>query len=208
MSATKYGQWRYLFVQQRKLEAALAAGVTSVRELAETLVRARPEPQLGLISLEDERVKREAFKKLLPLYTLKAAAGYFGQGEAVEPEAWIEADGVGQLNEQMFVCRAVGRSMEPIIHDGDYLVMRSRPGGTRQGKIVLVQYRGPADPDTGGAFTVKRYFSEKKADEAGEWRHTRITLSPENPSYSPIVLSSGDEEAVEVLAVFVAVLRG
>jgi type III restriction enzyme len=35
MSATKkYGQWRYLFVQQRKLEAALASGVRSLSELA------------------------------------------------------------------------------------------------------------------------------------------------------------------------------
>ena len=95
MSGTKYGQWRYLFVQQRKLEAALAAGVRSLAELAEASWFARPEPQLRLISLEDERVKREAFKTLLPLYTLKAAAGYFGNGEAVEPEGWVEADGSG-----------------------------------------------------------------------------------------------------------------
>lgn len=25
-------------------------------------------------------------------YSLKAAAGYFGQGRAVEPEGWVEAD--------------------------------------------------------------------------------------------------------------------
>jgi hypothetical protein len=131
MSATKYGQWRYLFVQQRKLEAALAAGVRSLAELADALVRARPEPQLRLVALEDERVKREAFKTLLPLYTLKAAAGYFGAGEAVEPEGWIEADGVGRLDEQMFVCRAAGRSMEPVIRDGDYLVFRAKPAGMR-----------------------------------------------------------------------------
>ncbi len=34
MSATKYGQWRYLFVQQRKLEAALERGVGSLGNLA------------------------------------------------------------------------------------------------------------------------------------------------------------------------------
>ena len=45
--------------------------------------------------------------------------------------------------------RAVGRSMEPMIHDGDFLVFRANPVGTRQGKIVLAQYRGPADPETG-----------------------------------------------------------
>jgi type III restriction enzyme len=207
MSATKYGQWRYLFVQQRKLDAALAAGVRSLTDLADALVRARPEPQLRLISLEDERVKREAFKSLLPLYTLKAAAGYFGNGEAVEPEGWVEAGGVGRLDERMFVCRAVGRSMEPTIRDGDYLVFRSKPAGTRQGKIVLAQYRGPADPDTGSAFTVKRYSSEKEGDDEAGWRHTRVTLSPTNPAYSPIILSERDAGCVQVLAEFVTVLR-
>ncbi len=208
MSGTKYGQWRYLFVQQRKLESALAASVKSLAELAEGLVVGRPEPQLRLISFEDERAKREAFKTLLPLYSLKAAAGYFGNAEPVEPESWVEADGLGKIDERMFVCRAVGRSMEPTIRDGDYIVFRAKPAGTRQGKIVLAQYRGLADPDTGGAFTVKRYSSEKTASDEGGWRHTRVVLSPTNPDYQPIVLSQDDAEHVEILAEFVTVLRG
>ena len=153
-------------------------------------------------------MKREAFKTLLPLYSLKAAAGYFGDGEAVEPEGWIEADGVGRLDEQMFVCQAVGRSMEPTIHDGDYVVFRAKPAGTRQGKIVLAQYRGPADPDTGGAFTVKRYSSEKERNEEGDWRHTRVLLSPTNREYSPIVLSERDAQTVQIIAEYLTVLRG
>ncbi len=208
MSGTKYGQWRYLFVPQRKLEVALAAGVKSLAELAERLVVAPTEAQLKLVAFDDERVKREAFRTLLPLYTLRAAAGYFGEGEAVEPEGWIEADGVGKLDERMFVCRAVGRSMEPAIHDGDYLVFRANPTGTRQGKVVLVQYRGVADPDTGGAFTVKRYSSEKEGDDEAFWRHSKVTLSPTNPEYSPLVLSKGDADSVRVVAEFVTVLRG
>ena len=208
MSGTKYGQWRYLFVPQRKLEVALAAGVESLAELAESLVVARPEPQLNLVALDDERAKREVFRTLLPLYTLRAAAGYFGEGEAVEPEGWIEADGVGKLDERMFVCRAVGRSMEPAIRDGDYLVFRANPTGTRQGKVVLAQYRGAADPDTGGAFTVKRYSSEKEGGNESDWRHTKVTLSPTNLEYSPIVLSKDDADFVQVVAEFVTVLRG
>jgi type III restriction enzyme len=207
MSATQYGQWRYLFVQQRKFEAALAAGVHSLSELADALLRARPEPQLRLISLDDQRVKREAFRTLLPLYSLKAAAGYFGNGEAVEPEGWVEVQGLGRLDHRMFVCRAVGRSMEPKIQDGDYLVFRADPAGTREGKIVLAQYRGPADPETGGSFTVKRYSSEKEADGEGGWRHTKVTLSPTNPEYSPIILSGDDAGAVEIVAEFLSVLR-
>lgn len=180
----------------------------SLAELAESLVVPLPEPQLKLLSFEDERVRREAFKTLLPLYSLKAAAGYFGRGEAVEPEGWLEAEGVGRLDERMFICHAVGRSMEPSIRDGDYIVLRAKPAGTRQGKIVLAQYRGPADPDTGGAFTVKRYSSEKAAVDENSWRHTRIVLSPTNPAYQPIVLDAEDEESVQVLAELVTVLQG
>jgi type III restriction enzyme len=207
MSATRYGQWRYLFAQQKKLEAALARGVKSLAEFADALVAVRPDLQLKLVSLEDARVKRDRFKTLLPLYSLKAAAGYFGNGEAVEPEAWVEAKGVGKLDDRMFVCRANGRSMEPSVHDGEYLVFRANPQGTRQGKIVLVQYRGPADPDTGGAFTVKRYKSEKTSDSDGSWRHDRITLQPLNPEFKPIVLTPESESDVTVVAEWITTIR-
>ena len=207
MSRTAYGQWRYLFVPQRKFEVAIQRGVRSLVELAQALVVPSPEPQLLLISLEDARVRREAFKTLLPLYSLKVAAGYFGNSEVADPESWVEVEGIGKLDERMFVCRAIGRSMEPTIRDGDYAVFRAMPAGTRQGKIVLAQYRGPADPDTGGAFTVKRYSSEKRETDKGKWRHTRIVLSPINPEYTPIIITDNTLEEFAIIAEFVAVLR-
>jgi type III restriction enzyme len=205
MSATLYGPWRHLFVQQKKFEVAIASGIATYAKLVAALA-VRPEPQLRLISIDDDRIKKEKFKTLLPLYSLKAAAGYFGNGEAVEPEAWIEADGVGRLDDQMFIARAVGRSMEPRIHDGDYCVFRANPVGTRQGKIVLAQYRGPADPETGGSYTVKRYSSEKIVDPEGSWRHDRITLSPMNPEFEPIILTPTAEDEVQVVAELIALL--
>ena len=138
--------------------------------------------------------------------SLKAAAGYFGSGEAVEPEAWVDADSIGRLDEQMFVARAVGRSMEPKIRDGDYCVFRGKPEGSRQGKIVLVQYRGPADPETGGAYTVKRYSSRIVAEPEGAWRHAEITLSPLNPDFKPIALTPESEGDVQVVAEWIGVL--
>lgn len=198
MSRTRYGPWRYLFVEQRKLERALAAGVRTFRQLVEALAIRPAEPQLNLISLDDERVKKEAFESLLPVYTLKAAAGYFGNGEAVEPEAWVPVE--GQLDKNMFIARAVGRSMEPRIHDDDLLIFRAHPAGTRQNKIVLVQYRGPADPDTGGSYTVKRYKSEKKSSGDDEWRHTRIVLEPLNRDYRTIILDPESEGDIQVIA--------
>jgi type III restriction enzyme len=38
MSRTSYGEWRYLFIPQKKLETALAGGVESVSELADWLL--------------------------------------------------------------------------------------------------------------------------------------------------------------------------
>lgn len=163
-------------------------------------------PSYQVISLDDVRVKREAFKTLLPLYSLKAAAGYFGSGEAVEPEGWVDASSVGNLDEGMFVARAVGRSMEPRIPDGGMCVFRANPQGSRQGKIVLVQHRGVSDPETGGAFTVKRYRSEKRVDGDGEWRHAQISLEPLNVDYRPIVLRQREEGDVVVVAEFLDVL--
>jgi hypothetical protein len=45
LSGTKYGEWRYLFVQQRKLEAALAKGVRSLADLAAALVVTPPQTE-------------------------------------------------------------------------------------------------------------------------------------------------------------------
>jgi SOS-response transcriptional repressor LexA len=85
--------------------------------------------------------------------------------------------------------------------------MRTKPGGSRQGKIVLVQYRGPADPETGGSFTVKRYSSEKSASGDGSWHHERILLEPLNPAFRPIELTAENEGDVAVLAEYVTTLR-
>lgn len=207
MSRTSYGPWRYLFLQQTKLEAALAKRVKSLAELSASLVEPQSEPQLRLVSIEDARVSREAFKKLLPLYSLKAAAGTFGGGEATEPEGWIEVNGFGKLDKEMFVARAMGRSMEPKIHDGDLLVFRANPTGTRRNRIVLAQYRGPTDPETGGSFTVKRYSSEKRAAEEGEWRHSGITLHSLNKAFAPIEIPPEKAEDFRIVAEFVSVWR-
>jgi len=104
------------------------------------------------------------------------------------------------------VAKVVGHSMEPRIYDGEYCLFRANPVGSRQGKIVLAQYRGPADPDNGGSFTVKRYSSEKMGDGNGGWNHTKITLSPLNPQFNPIELTAKSEDEVKVIAEFITVL--
>ncbi len=160
----------------------------------------RPRSRISVLPWDHPRARHEAYRTLLPLYSLEAAAGHFGAGEEVRPEGWIELGKRASLERGMFVARALGSSMLPKIHDGDYLVFRANPEGTRRGKIVLAQYRGPADPDTGGSYAVKLYDSAKIAGRDGTWRHEQITLSPLNPEYQPIVLTPKDAGAFRIVA--------
>ena len=151
-------------------------------------------------------VEELRFREYLPFYSLRAACGKFGDGEAVECEGWVKVEGCGHLDEQMFVVRASGRSMEPKIHDGDLCVMRANPQGTRQGKDVLAEHRRMDDPETGGAYSIKRYSSEKVATDDGSWRHERIILSPLNRDYEPIVIDENSDGDCRIIAELVKVL--
>ena len=157
----------------------------------------RVEPQVG------QDVKYVDF---LPYYSLRAACGYFGDGEEVEELGWIRVEGMGKLNRNMFVVKASGDSMEPKIHDGDYCVFRANPAGSREGKIVLVQNHSSYDPDYGGSYTIKRYSSEKHYNTDGTWQHSEILLKPLNPKYHPIILDETESESFRVIGEFLGIV--
>ena len=146
------------------------------------------------------------YRACVPLYTLKAAAGAFGDTQAVEPDGWVEPNTEQRLRQGMFVARVVGRSMEPLIPDGAWCLFRSPVEGSRQGRVVLVEHHDIHDPETGASYTVKRYQSDKTEDATGGWRHTEIRLKPENPEFVAIVLRNVPEGEVRVVAELVEVL--
>lgn len=148
----------------------------------------------------------EQYTVYLPLYSLKAACGYFGEGEAVNEVGWIQVDGMGKLNRNMFVVQASGHSMEPQIHDGDFCVFRANPAGSRQGKIVLVQHYNYYDSDYAGGYSIKEYSSVKSFDEFGNWQHEKIELLPLNKDYNPIIIEAEDAEEFRVIGEFVGIL--
>jgi SOS-response transcriptional repressor LexA len=154
-----------------------------------------------------EIIEEQKFISYLPLYSIKAACGYFGDGESVDELGWIKAEGIGHLNSDMFVVRAVGHSMEPKIQDGDYCVFQANPAGTRQGKIVLAQHRGYFDEENAGAYSIKEYHSQKKFYEDGIWQHEEIVLKPLNKEYNPIVLTPDDIDDFRIVGEFLGVLR-
>ena len=142
----------------------------------------------------------------LPVYSIKAACGYFGEGDEVSELGWIRAEGVGRLNRNMYVVRASGHSMEPRIKDGDFCVFRANPAGSRQGKIVLVQHTNYYDSDYSGAYSIKEYSSAKSYDEFGNWQHEKIELKPYNHDYNPIIINAEDAEDFRVIGEFVDTL--
>ncbi len=147
-------------------------------------------PRLRLVESQPE----ERYVTCVPLVSLKAAAGAFSDPQYVDDEdfTWAAVETGRRLRPGMFVAQVVGRSMEPAIPDGAYCLFAAPVEGTRQGKTVLVQMRGAADPESGERYTVKRYESEKVAEE-DSWQHTRITLTPVNPEFEPIVLTGTDQ---------------
>ena len=72
---------------------------------------------------------------------------------------------------------------------------------------MLAQLRDYSDPDSGAAFTVKRYESTKAAADDGGQANILIRLWPESllEGYHPIEIAP-DEEHIRVLAEFLRVL--
>ena len=147
------------------------------------------------------------FENCVPLMSLRAAAGKFGSGEAVEPEAWVTAEGFTP-GPGMFVAQVVGESMNRRIPNGAYCVFHGPVEGSRNGRVLLVEHRDVADPETGGSYTVKLYerLGEILAED-GE-RRSSILLKPDSgdPRFGPIVLTPAEESEVRVIAEVVAVL--
>ena len=149
----------------------------------------------------------EQFTTYLPLYSVKAACGYFGEGELVEKEGWMRVVGMGKFNRNMFIVQATGHSMEPRINDGDYCVFRANPAGSREGKIVLVQHTNFYDSDYSGAYSIKEYSSLKSYDEFGGWQHEKIELKPLNSGYNSIVITPDDGDEFRVIGEFIGVIK-
>lgn len=127
----------------------------------------------------DEVSAEEKFSSFLPFYeNLRAACGAFGDGGVIDVPKWIRVDGIGRIDDTMYVVQASGQSMEPEICDGDLCVMRKVAGGNYENRIMLVQHSSIADSETGGAYTIKKFTRD------GE----DVVLVPVNGDYQKIVI--------------------
>jgi len=160
------------------------------------------EKRLGQLYREHVPAQVLRFRTHLPRYSLAVAAGPFlTNPEDIEAEEWVETPADLHLDEDMFIARIQGKSMEPRIPDGSLCVFRRNVVGSRQGRLVLVRNSELADENQ---YTVKRYRSEKAVTEEG-FLQTRIRLESLNPAYPSWDLDE-EEGKYQVIAEFVRVL--
>jgi phage repressor protein C with HTH and peptisase S24 domain len=143
------------------------------------------------------------FRTHLPQYALAVAAGPFlTNPEDIQADEWVEVPPDLHVDEDMFIARIQGHSMEPRIPDGSLCVFRRNVVGSRNGRLVLVRNSELADDNQ---YTVKRYKSEKTYAEDG-FQQTRIRLESLNPAYPSWYLDE-DSEKYQVVAEFLRVLE-
>ena len=148
------------------------------------------------------------FENSIPLYSLKVAAGAFGELQQVEDVEWLNIPNKIRPSKDLFACQVIGESMNKVIPNGALCLFRKYSGGSRNGQIVLVENNNMYDSDFGSCYTVKEYESKKYEDEDG-WKHQSIILKPlsTDSSYENIVLEDEDLTTFKVIGTFECVIE-
>ncbi|MCE2974207.1 MAG: DUF2075 domain-containing protein [Sediminibacterium sp.] len=142
----------------------------------------------------------------VPFYDLKIAAGTFSSQQQVENIKYIELENLTNLKKDYFACKVIGESMNKIIPNGSICLFEKYTGGTRNGKIVIVEMTDFTDLDTQSNYTIKEYTSKKTTSEEG-WKHEEIVLlSKSHQSYYPIILRDEETIYLKVVGIFIKVL--
>jgi SOS-response transcriptional repressor LexA len=145
----------------------------------------------------------DRYQTCVPLLSLKAAAGGFGDEQDVDFADWVEIKSSFPLRRGMFVAQVVGHSMEPVIPDGAYCLFQRKAPNLKNDMIGLFQLHSAEDPETGGRFTIKRLRISTTRNRDGELQRI-TTLVPDNPAFKPIPV---EDEDVKFVAEFLEVLR-
>lgn len=147
-------------------------------------------------------------KNLIPLYDFYAAAGTFSKMQSEKEFTLIECPENIKYNEDYFACKIIGESMNRVIPNGSICLFKTYIGGSRNGKIVLVENIDIQDQDFNSAFTIKTYSSEKVVTDEG-WSHTSIILRPNSfdNSYKNIIINEENGKEMKVVGEFIKVLH-
>jgi len=168
---------------------------------AKTISKQNTVKQLDYSIEETEKVKT------LQLYNFYAAAGSFSEMQSEKYFTIIDMPERYSNRDDYFACKIVGESMNRVIPNGSICLFKKYNGGSRNGKIVLVENLDYQDPDFNSAFTIKTYSSEKIISE-DSWEHTSIVLRPNSfdSRYENIVIKEEDGTSMRIVGEFIEVI--
>jgi superfamily II DNA or RNA helicase len=151
--------------------------------------------------------KAVPYKNCIPLFDVSAAAGRFEENKMEDNFEWVELNKPFKYGKDFFVCKVVGESMNKVIPNGSWCLFRKDPGGSRNGKIVLVRQKNVQDTEFGNGLTVK-YYESKKFQNSDSWQQVEIILHPSsfNDEFSEMRFVGDDLIDFKVIGVFVEIL--
>lgn len=144
----------------------------------------------------------------VPVYSIKVAAGHFSNDKEYSDEpplGWVDLN-LKSSSKDYFATYVQGESMSPKIKDGDLCLFRKYNGGSRQGKIFLIQARSLNDSETGEGFVIKKYMRQTLPRTTEDDQPSVIHLISENPKFSPIILYGLSDDEVQTIAEFIKVI--
>lgn len=177
------------------------------KELHEYLAQHIPLHDLCKTTPREQAVELIPYVNAVPFYDLQAAAGGFSELQQAEHHDWIAIPGDMKPSESLFACKVVGDSMNKIIPNGATCLFSLERGGSRNGKIVLIERSDAIHSDSGSYYTVKEYESFKVEDEGG-WHQKKILLKPNSyiDDFETIELTDDQSSHYRVIGEFVRVL--
>jgi uncharacterized protein len=163
----------------------------------------KPESKLRILPFNDVK----PFVNAVPLVDISAAAGNFSDLQIHSDYEWVELPINVMAKEGYFVCKVIGESMNKKIPNGSLCLFKKDSGGSREGKIVLVEHYNIQDSDFGSGYTLKSYHSVKILDEDG-WAHKEIILKPLSfdTQFEDIILEENEINELKVVGEFITVL--
>jgi len=133
----------------------------------------------------------------IPVMSLQAAASRFGGAQDVEISGYIKLKGARQSQlTGRFVAQVHGRSMAPTVPSGALALFHSPVVGPLEGRVVAAEWRDHADPETGGAYVLKRVGSLEPRPGGG----FALRLRSDNPDFAALFVDAEETSALRVIA--------
>jgi transcriptional regulator with XRE-family HTH domain len=133
----------------------------------------------------------------VPVMSLQAAASRFGGARNVEVSAWLRLKGARQSQlVGRFVAQVRGRSMAPAVPSGALALFRSPVVGPLEGRVIVAELRDHSDPETGGAYVLKRVGSVELRPRGG----LQLQLRSDNPDFAPLLVDADDSNELRIIA--------